>query len=220
MFASNLSHWDRKPKYLSKFWTTHGGDGKRWPLTPFPFLAPWPSRPPAIEMPPRPVPAGPLISWSNNASCSRFSSRASRASLPSRRWAMTCNRLSLHPCPAPLSCSLQPLLKLSRWSLGPSLLQFVSIVSILLNFGNPTFEPVCVFYLFPFCLCLLQEMNFSFKTMFALWSIPSQWFHYYFYLSIVSCQYQKYWTILILVLCLLCVTPLVCSFYSSFAPTF
>ena len=42
--------------------TKHGGDGKRWPLTPFPFLAPWPSRPPAIETPPRPVPAGPLIS--------------------------------------------------------------------------------------------------------------------------------------------------------------
>ena len=33
MFASNLSHGDRKPKYLSKFSTTHGGDGKRWPIT-------------------------------------------------------------------------------------------------------------------------------------------------------------------------------------------
>jgi len=41
----------------------HGGDGKRWPLTTFPFLAPWPYRPPAIETPPRPVPGGPLISW-------------------------------------------------------------------------------------------------------------------------------------------------------------
>ena len=45
MFATNLSHWDRKPKYLSKFWTHHGGDGKQWPLTPSPFLAPWPSCP-------------------------------------------------------------------------------------------------------------------------------------------------------------------------------
>ena len=62
MFASNLSHRDRKLKYLSKFWTKHGGDGKRWPFFPFPFLAPWPSRPIAIETPPRPVPAGPLIS--------------------------------------------------------------------------------------------------------------------------------------------------------------
>jgi len=40
----------------------HGGDGKRWPFTPSPFLAPWPSSPPAIETPPRPVSAGPLIS--------------------------------------------------------------------------------------------------------------------------------------------------------------
>jgi len=60
-------------------------------------------------------------------------------------------------------------------------------------------------------------MNFSFKSLFAIWSLSPQRFHYYFYLSIVSWQYQKYWTILILVLCLLCVTPLVCSTYSSFA---
>jgi len=45
MFASNLSHRDRKPKYISKFWPKHGGDGKRWPLTLFPFLAPWPFPP-------------------------------------------------------------------------------------------------------------------------------------------------------------------------------
>ena len=38
MFASSHSHRDRKPKYLSKFSTKQGGDGKRWPLTPFPFL--------------------------------------------------------------------------------------------------------------------------------------------------------------------------------------
>ena len=69
LFAILLSHRDRKPKYASKFWTKHGGNGKRWPLIPFPFLAPWPSRPPAIETPPRPVPARPLISWPKNASC-------------------------------------------------------------------------------------------------------------------------------------------------------
>jgi len=34
-------------------------------------------------------------------------------------------------------------------SLGPSLLQFVSILSPLLNHGNPIFEPVCVFLPFP-----------------------------------------------------------------------
>jgi len=54
-------------------------------FTPFPFLAPWPSRPPAIETPPRPVPAGPLISCPRNASCSRILPQASRASLPPRR---------------------------------------------------------------------------------------------------------------------------------------
>jgi len=42
MFASNLTHRDRKPKFISKFSKINGGDGKRWPLTPFPFLAPWP----------------------------------------------------------------------------------------------------------------------------------------------------------------------------------
>jgi len=58
---------------------------------------------------------------------------ASRASLLPRRWATTCRRLSLHPCTAPLSCSLQPLVKLLLLSLRPSLLQFVLIVSLLLN---------------------------------------------------------------------------------------
>jgi len=48
-----------------------------------------------------------------------------------------------------LSCSLQPLLKLSFLSLRPSLLQFVSIVSLLLSHGNPIFESVCVFLPFP-----------------------------------------------------------------------
>ena len=149
IFASNLSHRDGKPKYISKFSTKHGRNGKQRPLTPFPFLAPWPSRSPAIETPSRPVPAGPLISWPKNASCSRTPPRASRAYLPPRRWATTCCRLSLRPCTAPLSCSLQPLVKLSLLSLGPSLLQFVWIVTLLLNHRNPIFEPACVFLPFP-----------------------------------------------------------------------
>ena len=61
----------------------------------------------------------------------------------------------------------------------------------------------------------LIEMDFSFESLFAIWSLSPQRFHYYFFLSIVSWQYQKYLTILILVLCLLCVTPLFCSSYSS-----
>jgi len=75
--------------------------------------------------------------------------RASRASLLPRQWATTRCRLSLRPCTAPLSCSLQPLLKLSLFSLRPSLLQFVSIVSLLLDHENLIFEPVCVFLPFP-----------------------------------------------------------------------
>ena len=63
------------------------------------------------------VPARPLISWPMNASRSRIPSRASRASLPPRWWATTCSWLPLCTCTAPLSCSLQPLLKLSFQSL-------------------------------------------------------------------------------------------------------
>jgi len=64
----------------------------------------------------------------------------------------------------------------------------------------------------------LIEMNFSFKSLFAIWSLSPQRFHCFFFLSIVSWQYQIYSTILILVLCLLYITPLICSSYSSFAP--
>jgi len=75
---------------------------------------------------------------------------------------------------------------------------------------------LCVCFTFSSsAFAFLLEMNFSFKSLFAIWSLSPQRFPYYFYLSIVSWQYQKYWTILILVLCLLCVTPLVCSSYSS-----
>jgi len=177
MFASNLSHRDEEPKYISKFWTKHGRDGKRGPPTPFPFLTPWPSRPPAIKTPPRPVPAGPLISWPKNASCSRIPPRASRTSLPPRRWVMTRHRLSLRPCTAPPSWSLQSLLKLSLLSLGPSLLKFVSIVSPLLNHRNPIFEPVCVFLPFPL-LPLPFWQKRTFKSLFAIWSSSPQRFHY------------------------------------------
>ena len=46
MFASNLFYRDRKPNLINKqILNKHGGDGKRWPLTPFPFLAPWPAAP-------------------------------------------------------------------------------------------------------------------------------------------------------------------------------
>ena len=37
----------------------------------------------------------------------------------------------------------------------------------------------------------LIEMNFSLKSLFAIWSLSPQRFHYYFFLSIVSWQYQN-----------------------------
>jgi len=157
IFANNLRYRDRKPKYRNKFSKIFiASDGKRWPLPPSPFPAPWPCCPPAIEMLPRHVLAGPLNSWPKNASCFHFSSPASRTPLPPQRWATTCCRLPIYPCTASLSCSLQQVLKLWLLSFEPSLLQFVlsachcDSVSLLLNHGNPIFEPVCLFL--PFTL--------------------------------------------------------------------
>ena len=78
---------------------------------------------------------------------------------------------------------------------------------------------VCFFTFSSSAFAFLIEMNLGFESLFAIWSLSPQRFHHYFYLSMVSWQYQKYPTILILVLCFLCVTPLVCSSYSSFAPS-
>jgi len=125
---------------------------------------------------------------------------------------------SLRSWTATVSCSLQPLLSLSLLSLGPSLLQFVSIVLLLLKSRKPDLW-TCVF-LFNFsssAFAFRIEMDFSFKSLLAIWSLSPLQFHYYFYLSIVYLRYKKYWNILILVLCLLCATPLVCSSHSSFA---
>ena len=79
-----------------------------------------------------------------------------------------------------------------------------------------TCEWVLTFFSSAFAAFLIG-MKFSFKSLFAIWSLSPQRFHYYFCLSKVSWQYQS--TILILVLCLLCVTPLVCWSCSSFAPS-
>ena len=130
-------------------------------------------------------------------------------------------QLSLRPCTAPLSSSLQPLLKLSLLSLRPSLLQTVSIISLFESQKSDLGTCACVFTFFSFAFAFLIEMNFrvSFKSLFAILSSSPQRFLHSFYLSTVSWQYQKYSTILILVLYLLCVTPLVCSSYSSFAPS-
>jgi len=121
--------------------TKPGGNGRRWPLTTSPFPAPWPCRLPAIQTPTRPVPAGPLISWTKNVSCSRIPPRASRTFLPLRRWPVTwvstCCQLPFRPCAAPLFGSLQPgPVNMSLLSLGPPMLNIVSNVSLLLRHQN------------------------------------------------------------------------------------
>ena len=63
---------------------------------------------------------------------------------------------------------------------------------------------MCVLTFFSSSFVFLIEMIFSFKSLFAIWLLSPQRFHSYFFL--VSRKYQKYSTILILVLCLLCVT--------------
>jgi len=104
-------------------WKKHGSDVKRWPLTPLSLSAPWSYHSPAIETPPRPDLAGPLIPWPKYASCSRISPRASPASLPPRWCETACCLLPLH-CASVLQPTTHP--QVVSFSLGPSLLQFVS----------------------------------------------------------------------------------------------
>jgi len=161
MFASNLSHRYRKPKFISTFWTKHGGDGKRWSLTPFPFLASWHSSPPSIKTPPRPVPAGPFISWPKNASYSRIPPQASHASLPLWRSATTSCQLSLWSCTAPLSYSLQLSSSCRVWVLDhlySNLFQLFHLCWI--TEIRPLNLWVC-FYLFTFCLCFSDRFDLN-----------------------------------------------------------
>jgi len=153
VFASNLSHRDRKPKLLNKFWTKHGGDGKRWPLPPIPL-------PCALAFPPP----------SNRD-----------ATTPSPCWAphfMTLERIMFshptpskpHLCPAatmsddtpsaltpPLHCAcmLRPAASPqlvafeSRTISAPICLNRFTFAESRMNHGNPICEPVCVFLPFP-----------------------------------------------------------------------
>jgi len=111
----------------------------------------------------------------------------------------------------------------------PQILAFVSLtISAPICLNRFTFAEsqkpdiwscVCVFTFSSSAFASLTKIKLSFESLITIWSLSPQRFHDGFYLSIVSWQYQKYWTILILVLCLLRVMPLVCSSYSSFAPS-
>ena len=77
-------------------------------------------------MPPRPVPAGPLMTQERLMFSNPTPSELHRSLTSTMSDDMPCCRLPPHPCPAPLSC----ILTLSLLSLRPSLIQFVSIVSL------------------------------------------------------------------------------------------
>ena len=53
----------------------------------------------------------------------------------------------------------------------------------------------CVFLPLSSTFAFLIEIDSSFKSLFAIWWLSPQWFHYYFYCNIISWQYQKYWTV-------------------------
>jgi len=73
---------------------------------------------------------------------------------------------------------------------------------------------VCVFTFACSTFTFLIEMSFNFKSLFAIWSLSPRRFYYCFYLGVVSWKCQKYWTILILLLCLLCVTHNLCPAFN------
>jgi len=151
--------------------------------TPFPVPVPWPYRPPAIETPPRPVPAGPLISWLKNTSSTPSEPRLSPAA--------TMRDDILSALTPPLYCA-----SILQRATSPQVVAFESwtmSASICLNCFTlaESRKPnlwtcLCVFTFSSSALAFLIEMNFSFKSMFAIWSLSLQRFHYYFYLSIVS----------------------------------
>jgi len=215
MFATNLSHWDRKPKYFgakseqTMVVIASDGPSPNSPSLRLGLPAPQPSRRhhaqsllgPSFHDPRThhvldPEQAAPLSRRDDR--CHGIVSHSTLAL-----------RLHLAACSPSSSCRFWVLDHLCS-NLSQSI-HFCWITKIRsLNLC------VCVTFsssVFTF----LIEMNFKFKSLFAIWSLSPQRSHYYFFLSIVSWQYQKYSTILILVLCLLFVTRLVCSSYSSFA---
>jgi len=186
MFASNLFHRDRKQKYVCKFSKIHGGGGKRWPLTPSPFPAPWPCCRPAVETPQRPVHAGPLISWPKNATCSRIPSRASRASLP-LQWSddmLSTHTPPLHCAPGLQSATLSHVFTFDSWTISapicfncmPSWFHFTFAES-----QKPDiWTYVCVFTSSSSAFVFLIKMDYSLESLFAIWSSSPQRFHCYF----------------------------------------
>jgi len=135
---------------------------------------------------------GPSFHDPRTPQSSRIPPRANYASLPPWQWSTTCCRLPLRPCTAPLSCSLQPLLKLSLLNLTISapicFNRAPSWFRLTLAESRKSDLWICV-YVFTFSssvLAHLIEMDFSIESLFAMWSLSPQRSHYYFYFGFLA----------------------------------
>ena len=145
----------------------HASNGKRWPLAPFPFLAPWPYRPPSRRRHAQSL-LGP--SFHDPRTPHVFDSHPERAAPLSRRdderWhaigshSTLALRLYLAACNPSSNCRLGVLDNLC--SNLSQLFHSCQVCHSLLNHRNPIFEPVCVFNPFLFCLCFLTEKKSGF----------------------------------------------------------
>ena len=143
---------------LNKTWWWWQAKG--WPLTPFPFLAPWPSCPPAIEMPQRQSLLGPsfhdprthhVLESERAASLSRRDDERRHAAGSHSTLAL---RLHLAACSPSSSCWFQVLDHLcSSLSQSFHLCWITEIRSL----------NMCVFFhLFLFCLCFSDRNELQF----------------------------------------------------------
>jgi len=77
----------------------------------------------------------------------------------------------LHCASIPQPATPPQVVAFESWTI---LLQFVSIVSLLLNHGNRSLN-LCVCFIFPSSnFAFLIEINFSFKSLFRIWSLLPQ----------------------------------------------
>jgi len=192
MFASNIPHRDRRPKYLADseqnmVVTTRDGPSPHSPLLRLGLPAPQPSRRHHAQsllgsffrnttthhvLKSHPEQATPL-SRRDDERRHAFGSHSARAL-----------RLYLAACKSFSSCRFWVLDHLCA-NLSQSF-NFCWITKSLI------FETLCLFTFSSYAFAFLIETYFSFKSLFAIWSLSPQRFHYYFYRSIGFQQYQKY----------------------------
>ena len=162
MFASNLSNRDRKPKYISKFWTKHGEMASDGPSPHSPSLrlglpAPQPSRRQHAQSL-----LGP--SFHDPKTHHVLESQPEQAALLSRR-NDRCHDIVFH---SPLqSIHFCWITKITFLNLCVCFTFSSSVFTVCFSFSSSVFT-------------FLIGMNFSFKSLFAIWSLSPQRFHYCF----------------------------------------